>query len=493
MKCKMPSKFNITKEQVYTVIIFLLIVFWTVSSVLGIIGFARSVDPKDNVVSAKAETVDEVNADDRVYAILPRGQQLTVSAGNSSFSLNGSTPGVIYAQGYNGTEFDGSTSYFSVPCVVSYFGASGADLVSSFYTLWFTQEPIFTTVGAKFVVADDFYFRVPYDGFMKDLSDFNTIYLRLQGRSGYLEFILDSSIFRYTTVTSQVAWDEGYQAGILDKNAGLFSLFDSYEVNCYGTTDNTTEYGLMGSFTSQDLSGNSLFFTEAYEYLISAGFPSIEYCDDVEIVVGIDRYSSTFIPVDSFSIIIPVLPQVIEVYGYGFDSYENLYRIPLSMDPSSEYPEGCVLSVKRSSIDPSIDSPALKGFSFKFKNHLRLSNLRDLVFYSGDHGFNLGYTEGYIDGFQANADSVYDLGFEDGKVEGDKIGYNRGFNTGYNKALSTLVGDYTWDGLLSSLIDVPIQAFTGLFNFELLGVNLASFFFALLTVCVVLTIVKMIM
>lgn len=51
---------------------------------------------------------------------------------------------------------------------------------------------------------------------------------------------------------------------------------------------------------------------------------------------------------------------------------------------------------------------------------------------------------------------------------------------------------YTFNSLISSVIDVPIRAFTSLFNFELLGVNLANFFFAILTVCIVLAIIKFI-
>lgn len=64
--------------------------------------------------------------------------------------------------------------------------------------------------------------------------------------------------------------------------------------------------------------------------------------------------------------------------------------------------------------------------------------------------------------------------------------YRNGFDNGVLDAHS-----FTFENLLTSVIDVPIRAFTDLFNFELLGVNLASFFFALISVCTVIAVIKL--
>lgn len=66
-------------------------------------------------------------------------------------------------------------------------------------------------------------------------------------------------------------------------------------------------------------------------------------------------------------------------------------------------------------------------------------------------------------------------------------GYNEGYAAGV-KASS----EFTFMGLLSAVIDVPIQAFTGLFNFDLLGINLLNFFLAIFTVCCVLAVLRLI-
>ena len=45
--------------------------------------------------------------------------------------------------------------------------------------------------------------------------------------------------------------------------------------------------------------------------------------------------------------------------------------------------------------------------------------------------------------------------------------------------------------LIGSVIDVPVNAFTSLLNFEVLGVNLLAFITGLLTLAVVIFIVKL--
>lgn len=77
-------------------------------------------------------------------------------------------------------------------------------------------------------------------------------------------------------------------------------------------------------------------------------------------------------------------------------------------------------------------------------------------------------------------------GYEQGYTAGKADGFGAGYNEGAQDA-----GDYTFMSLISSVIDAPIQAFMGLFNFEMLGVNLSGFFLSLLTVCVIVAVVKL--
>lgn len=94
-------------------------------------------------------------------------------------------------------------------------------------------------------------------------------------------------------------------------------------------------------------------------------------------------------------------------------------------------------------------------------------------------GYNAGQTAGYSEGQTA--------GYNTGYSAGDSVGYTRGYNAGVN-ATNT----YSFTNLISAVLDAPINAFTSLFNFEILGVNLSSFLLALFTICVVLTVIKFI-
>lgn len=84
-------------------------------------------------------------------------------------------------------------------------------------------------------------------------------------------------------------------------------------------------------------------------------------------------------------------------------------------------------------------------------------------------------------------------GFENGKNQGYTQGYSRGFeegkNYGYNEALNNN-NPYTFDALISSVLDVPVRTFTSLFNFTILGVNLAEFMLGLFTFCIIITLVR---
>ena len=56
---------------------------------------------------------------------------------------------------------------------------------------------------------------------------------------------------------------------------------------------------------------------------------------------------------------------------------------------------------------------------------------------------------------------------------------------------TSILGPYTFSALVSSVVDAPIKAITGLLNFEIFGVNLKSFMLSLFTLAVVIAIVKL--
>lgn len=69
--------------------------------------------------------------------------------------------------------------------------------------------------------------------------------------------------------------------------------------------------------------------------------------------------------------------------------------------------------------------------------------------------------------------------------------YNKGYNTGYAEGLDTAESG-TFFNLLSSAIEAPLQAILNIFDFEILGYNMKSFYLSLLTLALVLFCIKFI-
>lgn len=101
--------------------------------------------------------------------------------------------------------------------------------------------------------------------------------------------------------------------------------------------------------------------------------------------------------------------------------------------------------------------------------------------------------------FSFESSDSYLQGKHDGYLEGitDKesygtINYRNGYNAGYNNALNS-VNDLTFFNLIASVVDVPIRAFTSLFDLNILGVNLTAFFVSILSLILVLKVIGLIL
>lgn len=101
-----------------------------------------------------------------------------------------------------------------------------------------------------------------------------------------------------------------------------------------------------------------------------------------------------------------------------------------------------------------------------------------------DSGYSTGYREGYNSGNSTGTQVGYQNGYKTGKNDGYNLGYNQALENGQK---------YTFTALISSVIDVPVKAFTSLFNFEILGVNLSGFFLGLLTCCITIAVIRFIL
>lgn len=98
------------------------------------------------------------------------------------------------------------------------------------------------------------------------------------------------------------------------------------------------------------------------------------------------------------------------------------------------------------------------------------------------------YKQGFEDGKQEGVQEGLNTGYTEGVADGRTAGYNEGFNAGVLDS-----NNYSFLGLMGAVVDAPIQAFTGLFNFEILGVNMKDFLAGLFTICLVILVVRFVL
>lgn len=102
----------------------------------------------------------------------------------------------------------------------------------------------------------------------------------------------------------------------------------------------------------------------------------------------------------------------------------------------------------------------------------------------------------YADVLVLSVAQGYGLGFAKGVEEQKKLDYNSWYMGRYNQGYSDGVksaGDYTFLSLLGAVVDAPLQAVSGMLNFNLLGFNMLNFFYALLTCALVIAVIRLIL
>lgn len=113
------------------------------------------------------------------------------------------------------------------------------------------------------------------------------------------------------------------------------------------------------------------------------------------------------------------------------------------------------------------------------RSDLQFIGLTSYEFY--DDIFDDGYSEGYLEGKSDGFDDGYDVGYNKGIIEGKVIGKNQALEN----------GSYTFLDLMGAVVDAPIKAISGLLDFDLLGFNMLNFFFALCTCALIITVIRM--
>lgn len=99
------------------------------------------------------------------------------------------------------------------------------------------------------------------------------------------------------------------------------------------------------------------------------------------------------------------------------------------------------------------------------------------------YGASEGFDEGYKYGKLAGAEQGYGDGLRDGKI----VGFEEGYREGLKNAK-----ELTFRGLIFAVVDAPVQVFSSMLNFNVLGINLLGFMTSILTIMIVIAVVKVV-
>lgn len=547
VKSTVPKK-KIDKNTIYAFILLAFFIFWTIGSVFSFINFSKK--KESNVVSASADVVDDIYEQKIINEVTfhlmepmyVQSVEISPLYEDNYYSLNvhfnniadyQSTRKILFPLSYICDQLiDGHTYFFSFKLDTGYslsslptlffceYDYESGDLIDNVY---FNIDHIddFVSVGdyydIDFVYSSNSVYWVecllpnqyiPYDDLVfynVNIFDYSSdyrgyAYTYEELREIYSKAIEDSY---QDGVTSSGNYDSGYADGynqamddVSDKVMGFFGFSKWNAKVGQGYDESNSTY--MPSFTINP------FNFMSYEY----GSPSY-----------IDLKQSTFnVFSNSYQSILPYFNSTLTFEAYdlnidpnyfflGFESNisglngsnieDNFYvRV---YDNLGNFYQGEFVVFTQTYYQIRFDFRDMPDGAyierFLIDSYVRVfvapqeGEYLTLIDYGVDYmlGFDDGYELGYDDALR-NYQDLINAEYQRGLRDGETIGYNNGYNAGVSAA-----NEYSFMGLIGAVVDVPIRAFTSLFNFEILGINLANFFFALLTVALILAIIKLIL
>lgn len=530
------TKKKIDKNTIYAYILLIFFIFWTVGSIFGFIAFGRK-DKQSNVVSASANVVDDFSSSSTInlqtaYLMSPihpivngnTVQMLTNDDGKYYIDIDINFNGGSYSVNYetvfplswfcselvDGTSYNLSFVYFN-PDIDYYlmpkfqllsiidgetsdnvgFSAVRYDFETYLYSVTFTYEEginyVITLYTGDSFLADSPTFHLMldnpaiYDTYSN--PGINYVYTKDELETIYNKELDDSYVNGATTNTAfNEGYDLGYSDGLTSVNNSLQSLFSlgkcEFEI---------ADSGIISVIPL--VSSNAFYMTSTYysvmnslgydvsEYLLSSG--GFYFVDLPQDIVTFDSYTFNVVfptPTNDFDISIPA-----SSFEFRIQTTKTEYTSTVMKVDDNTYQYFIDLTSVR-------DDERILEVWILFTGYNIITASYDVR--TTDVQYNLGFDYGYdvaYNNFVENYEEFLQEQYNKGVAYGKSVAYNEGYNAGAEAS-----NQFTFARLLTSAIDVPINTFKSLFNFEILGVNLTNFFFSLFTISLVLAIIKLI-
>lgn len=236
-------------------------------------------------------------------------------------------------------------------------------------------------------------------------------------------------------------------------------------------------------------------------------FVSADVLPGLEVAYFSNAYVAEGADYDYFGLFVPGTPDFAsgirpDKYNLIPGQYYYLNQTPFRADANGLIPNGTVFTTDSEIFIVEWYTPP-GGDSNQFYGYYNLLNGRTGAIYypsryrafsvyiaSGESGlYNDGYTKGYEDGYNAAYNIAERVGYDNGFNAGRDVGFNEGRKQGYRDGLET-ADNSEWTDLFTAVVEAPVNVLYGMFDFNLLGLDMKMAVGAILTLCVVLIVVK---
>lgn len=175
------------------------------------------------------------------------------------------------------------------------------------------------------------------------------------------------------------------------------------------------------------------------------------------------------------------------------------FTLSIYFGPSNPQSASYIITLNSYDWQPTIK---LSGFSDKVFNRSNNSNTYII------NTFNDTYSSLSIIDFESSYDVVnsfrlslvqadtsyynngYSNGYSDGLSDGENIGFNSGYQSGYNTGTTTNIETNGIRTLFNSILSFPVDMIKSVFNFEFMGVNVASVIMFIVSIGIVAFVLK---
>lgn len=326
----------------------------------------------------------------------------------------------------------------------------------------FSGTSFLPSVGVKTRFSASFTIPDGKDGFYYPVFTLNSLEIRIEniminiGKVAfpyrpYNKFFYDKGYAQGKVDGKEEGYKEGYAAASDDLSLGVLkgskiSAIFTYENGTKTITDEEPVF----TYNGIDLSG----YASKYYYNDNNSDYILETADVT--ITFAEAFTYEAFPIGFYGSSASV------VYGGYFIGLDGK-QYSCERDVSSN---GSAFKIGEGTYDSNLQVKAIKI------HFGRASDTLDgtVIVQSGQ--YRNGYANGYNDGEFA--------GFSDGVKFGKKDGYEAGYNEGYLYGMK-VSDNGGFFGLLTAVVDAPIQAFSSLLNFEIMGVNMKNFVLSILT------------